>query len=123
MQRRRGGPGRAARERRRPGARPGLRPGALVAELLQDAAFTEIVGVDVSAARADLAARRLQLDRMPDGQRGRLRLFQSSLTYPDERLRGYDAAVLMEVIEHVDPPRLPALETRCSATPGRGPWS
>jgi hypothetical protein len=27
----------------------------------------------------------------------------------DDRLRGFDAAVLMEVIEHVDEPRLPAL--------------
>ena len=57
---------------------------------------------------------------MPDSQRARLQLLQSSLTYRDERLAGYDAAVLMEVIEHVDPPRLPALERPCSATPGRG---
>ena len=40
----------------------------------------------------------------------RLAIFQSSLTYRDERLAGLDAAVLMEVIEHVDPPRLAALE-------------
>ena len=37
-------------------------------------------------------------------------MFQSSLTYRDDRLAGLDAAVLMEVIEHVDPPRLDALE-------------
>ncbi|MDP9398162.1 MAG: hypothetical protein M3P96_10240 [Actinomycetota bacterium] len=54
--------------------------------------------------------RRLRLERMPERQRERLRLFQSSLTYRDERLAGLDAAVLMEVIEHVDPPRLAALE-------------
>ena len=47
---------------------------------------------------------------MPNRQRDRLQLFQSSLTYRDDRLAGFDAAVLMEVIEHVDPPRLPALE-------------
>lgn len=35
---------------------------------------------------------------------------QSSLTYGDSRISGYDAAVLMEVIEHVDPERLHALE-------------
>jgi 3' terminal RNA ribose 2'-O-methyltransferase Hen1 len=60
------------------------------------------------------------LDRMTETQRSRLELFQSSLTYRDERLRGLDAAVLMEVIEHVDPPRLAALE-RCvfgEAQPG-----
>ena len=36
-------------------------------------------------------------------------MIQSSVTYRDERLAGLDAIVLMEVIEHVDPPRLPAL--------------
>jgi 2-polyprenyl-3-methyl-5-hydroxy-6-metoxy-1,4-benzoquinol methylase len=40
---------------------------------------------------------------------GRITLWQSALTYRDDRLRGFDAAVLMEVIEHLDPPRLPAL--------------
>ena len=54
--------------------------------------------------------RRLRLERMTEQQRRRLELFQSSLTYRDDRLAGLDAAVLMEVIEHVDPPRLGALE-------------
>lgn len=69
----------------------------------QDRRFTEIVGCDVSSAALDQAARRLRLDRMPERQRDRVRLWQSALTYRDDRLRGYDAAVLMEVIEHVDP--------------------
>ena len=56
------------------------------------------------------AARRLRLDRMPEARRARLTMFQSSLTYRDARLAGLDAAVLMEVIEHVDPDRLGALE-------------
>ena len=47
---------------------------------------------------------------MPERQQARIRLVQSGLTYTDARLRGYDAAVLMEVIEHLDPERLPALE-------------
>ncbi|MEU9505712.1 3' terminal RNA ribose 2'-O-methyltransferase Hen1 [Micromonospora sp. NPDC048170] len=84
--------------------------GALLAALVGDRRFTEIVGTDVSAHALNLAARRLRLDRLPERQRGRIRLWQSALTYRDDRLRGYDAAVLMEVIEHVDPPRLPALE-------------
>ena len=54
--------------------------------------------------------RRLRLDRLPERQRHRIKLWQSALTYRDDRLRGYDAAVLMEVVEHVDPSRLPALE-------------
>ena len=47
---------------------------------------------------------------MPDSKRQRLTIFQSSLTYRDDRLAGLDAAVLMEVIEHLDPERIPALE-------------
>jgi 3' terminal RNA ribose 2'-O-methyltransferase Hen1 len=90
----------------------GCGPGALLAELLNDHRFTEIVGVDVSARALELAARRLRLDRpgaLGDRQRRRIRLVQSALTYRDARLSGYDAAVLMEVIEHVDEARLPAL--------------
>ncbi|MEU4771229.1 3' terminal RNA ribose 2'-O-methyltransferase Hen1 [Micromonospora sp. NPDC023644] len=84
--------------------------GALLAALVGDRRFTEIVGTDVSTHALTLAARRLRLDRLPERQRDRIRLWQSALSYRDDRLRGYDAAVLMEVIEHVDPPRLPALE-------------
>ncbi|MFD2763970.1 3' terminal RNA ribose 2'-O-methyltransferase Hen1 [Micromonospora eburnea] len=84
--------------------------GALLTALVADRRFTEIVGTDVSSQALALAARRLRLDRLPERQRDRIKLWQSALTYRDDRLRGYDAAVLMEVIEHVDPPRLPALE-------------
>ncbi|RUL91452.1 3' terminal RNA ribose 2'-O-methyltransferase Hen1 [Verrucosispora sp. FIM060022] len=84
--------------------------GALLATLIGDRRFTEIVGTDVSTQALSLAARRIRLDRLPERQRNRVTLHQSALTYRDERLRGYDAAVLMEVIEHLDPPRLPALE-------------
>ncbi|MEU7171320.1 3' terminal RNA ribose 2'-O-methyltransferase Hen1 [Micromonospora tulbaghiae] len=84
--------------------------GALLTALVADRRFTEVVGVDVSDRSLGLAARRLRLDRLPERQRDRIRLWQSALTYRDDRLRGYDAAVLMEVVEHLDPPRLPALE-------------
>ena len=47
---------------------------------------------------------------MSERQAERVELFQGALTYEDERYAGYDAAVLMEVVEHVDPPRLAALE-------------
>jgi 3' terminal RNA ribose 2'-O-methyltransferase Hen1 len=84
--------------------------GALLAGLLKDRGFTQIVGADVSSRALDMAARKLRLDRLPERQRGRITLWQSALTYRDDRLRGFDAAVLMEVIEHLDPARLPALE-------------
>ncbi|MFS8479205.1 MAG: 3' terminal RNA ribose 2'-O-methyltransferase Hen1 [Micromonosporaceae bacterium] len=86
----------------------GCGDGALLAELVRDPRYTEIVGADVSPRALALAERRL--DRLPQRQRDRITLWQSALTYRDDRLRGFDAAVLMEVIEHLDPPRLPALE-------------
>ncbi|WFB06972.1 3' terminal RNA ribose 2'-O-methyltransferase Hen1 [Streptomyces sp. LX-29] len=88
----------------------GCGQGQLVAELLKDVRFTEVVGVDVSMRALHIAARRLRLDRMPERQAARVRLLQGSLAYTDTRLAGYDAAVLSEVVEHVDLDRLNALE-------------
>ena len=88
----------------------GCGSGQLVAALLDNPMFAKVTGVDVSTRALSLAARRLHLDRLPDRRRERLDLFQSSLTYTDDRFGDFDAAVLMEVIEHVDPPRLNALE-------------
>jgi 3' terminal RNA ribose 2'-O-methyltransferase Hen1 len=88
----------------------GCGQGQLVQQLLKDVRFTEVVGVDVSVRALTVAARRLRLDRMGERQAARVRLVQGSLAYTDRRLKGYDAAVLSEVIEHLDLPRLPALE-------------
>jgi 3' terminal RNA ribose 2'-O-methyltransferase Hen1 len=88
----------------------GCGEGRLVAMLLRDSSAARILGVDVSHRALERAAQRLHLDTMADRQRDRVELLQSSLTYADTRLAGLDAAVLMEVIEHVDPPRLGALE-------------
>ncbi|MEE1735858.1 3' terminal RNA ribose 2'-O-methyltransferase Hen1 [Streptomyces sp. BE147] len=88
----------------------GCGQGQLVQALLKDTRFTEIVGVDVSMRALTIASRRLKLDRLGERQAGRVTLRQGSLTYTDKRLGGYDAAVLSEVIEHLDLPRLPALE-------------
>ncbi|NKY59849.1 3' terminal RNA ribose 2'-O-methyltransferase Hen1 [Nocardia flavorosea] len=88
----------------------GCGDGALLRELLGDSAFREIMGVDVSTRALSIARRRLRLDRLPEPVARRLTLRQGSLTYTDSALRGFDAAVLMEVIEHIDPPRLPAVE-------------
>ncbi|GAA3784825.1 3' terminal RNA ribose 2'-O-methyltransferase Hen1 [Streptomyces coacervatus] len=88
----------------------GCGQGQLVQALLRDPRFTEIVGIDVSIRALTIASRRLKLDRMGERQASRVKLFQGSLAYTDNRLKGYDAAVLSEVIEHLDLPRLPALE-------------
>jgi 3' terminal RNA ribose 2'-O-methyltransferase Hen1 len=87
----------------------GCGEGALVGELLKDPMIGELFATDVSARALIRAKRRLHYDDLPDRQRERLSFLQSSVTYADHRLDGLDAAVLMEVIEHVDPPRLPAL--------------
>ncbi|SDD90701.1 3' terminal RNA ribose 2'-O-methyltransferase Hen1 [Auraticoccus monumenti] len=89
----------------------GCGPGALLRRLLATPSIGEVVGVDVSARELEIAGRRLRLDRMPERQRDRLRLLQGSATYRDDRLLGYDAVVLMEVVEHLDPDRLPSLES------------
>lgn len=88
----------------------GCGPGQLLARLVKTPAFTRVVGSDVSARSLQIAARRLHLDRMSERQSERVEVFQGALTYEDERYAGFDAAVLMEVVEHVDPSRLEALE-------------
>jgi 3' terminal RNA ribose 2'-O-methyltransferase Hen1 len=88
----------------------GCGEGTLTGDLLNDSGFTRVIATDVSARALAQAARRLRLDQLPDARRERLTMFQSSLTYRDARLAGLDAAVLMEVIEHVEPDRLSALE-------------
>lgn len=88
----------------------GCGPGALLARLAKDRSFTKIVGVDVSARSLETAARVLRLDAASDAERERIELLHGSIVYRDDRLAGHDAMVLMEVIEHVDPTRLTALE-------------
>jgi len=88
----------------------GCGEGKLLRAMLEEKSFTEIVGVDVSYRALEIARDRLKLDRAPQIQKDRIRLTQGSLTYRDKRLAGYDAATVIEVIEHLDPPRLSAFE-------------
>lgn len=88
----------------------GCGEGKLLRELLKDRQFEEIVGLDVSIRALEAAQKRLKLERLPERQSARLRLLHGSLMYRDKRLEGFDAAAVVEVIEHLDPPRLSALE-------------
>ena len=88
----------------------GCGEGKLLRKLMREKQFDEIVGMDVSHQSLKIAQQRLHYDRMPDKQKERLNLFQGSLCYRDKRLAGYDAAAVIEVIEHLDPPRLLAFE-------------
>jgi 3' terminal RNA ribose 2'-O-methyltransferase Hen1 len=98
----------------------GCGEGNLLRLLLADAQFSEIVGVDVSHSVLERASERLRLDRASDRERARITLLHSSLTYRDRRLEGYDAAALVEVIEHLDPSRLEAFASALfgAARPG-----
>jgi 3' terminal RNA ribose 2'-O-methyltransferase Hen1 len=84
--------------------------GRLLRALLAESYFHEIVGLDVSYRAIEMASSRLRLERLPAKQRARITLLHGSLQYRDKRLQGYDAAAVVEVIEHLDPSRLRAFE-------------
>jgi len=84
----------------------GCGEGNLLRLLMPDQQFTTITGMDVSHVALRRAAARLNLDEAGDAKRERVSVFQGSLMYADERLAGYDAAAVVEIIEHLDPGRL-----------------
>ncbi len=88
----------------------GCGEGKLLQLLLQDKTFEYILGMDVSYRVLELAQKRLLLDRLPDAVKRRITFMHGSLTYRDARLQGYDAAAVVEVIEHLDPARLATFE-------------
>lgn len=88
----------------------GCGEGRLLAMLMKEPQFSEILGMDVTHRALEIAADRLNLERLPTLQRQRIHLMHGSLMYRDARLSGYDAAAVVEVIEHLDPPRLAAFE-------------
>lgn len=88
----------------------GCGEGRLLHEFTKDKQFQRIVGLDVSIRALEVAHRRLKLDRRPDRESERIELLHGSLMYRDKRLEGFDAAAVVEVIEHLDPPRLTAFE-------------
>lgn len=90
----------------------GCGEGRLLQVLLKEKTFQRIVGVDVSSLLLERAAERLRLERMSERQRQRLTLRLGSLVYRDRALEGFDAAAVVEVVEHLDPHRLTSFE-RC----------
>jgi 3' terminal RNA ribose 2'-O-methyltransferase Hen1 len=88
----------------------GCGEGKLLRHLLADRQFERIVGMDVSWRSIEIANNRLKLDQLSERQRARVELLQGSLMYRDRRLEGFDAAAVVEVIEHLDTPRLAAFE-------------
>jgi 3' terminal RNA ribose 2'-O-methyltransferase Hen1 len=88
----------------------GCSEGRFLRRLLDDRQFERIVGMDVSVQALQRAAQRIGYDRLPPTQKTRIELIHGSLIYRDQRLAGFDAAAVIEVIEHLDPPRLAAFE-------------
>ncbi|MCG8311248.1 MAG: 3' terminal RNA ribose 2'-O-methyltransferase Hen1, partial [Cytophagales bacterium] len=88
----------------------GCGEGKLLKILLKEKQFERILGMDVSYRTLEKAIERLHYDEMPPKQKERINLIQGALTYRDKRLEGFDAAAIIEVIEHLDLNRLKAFE-------------
>lgn len=88
----------------------GCGEGKLLKMLLRDKQFQKITGMDVSIRSLESAGEYLRLDSLPPMQKQRIHLMHGSLMYRDRRLEGYDAASIIEVIEHLDQARLTAFE-------------
>jgi 3' terminal RNA ribose 2'-O-methyltransferase Hen1 len=88
----------------------GCGSGKLLIRLMAEKQFEDILGVDLGIRSLEIAARRLRLDTLNEKRRSKINLIQGALTYRDTRIEGFDAAALVEVIEHIDPARLPSAE-------------
>lgn len=88
----------------------GCGEGSLLQVLLEDRFFERLIGIDVSFRALETAKKRLRVEQIPMHQKERIQLMQGSLIYRDQRLIGYDAAAVIEVIEHMDLDRLPTFE-------------
>jgi len=88
----------------------GCGEGKLLKYLLKNKSIEQILGVDVSYRTLEIAKKRLKLDDLPFHQKDKIKLIQGSLIYRDRRFNDYDAATVIEVIEHLDLNRLAALE-------------
>jgi 3' terminal RNA ribose 2'-O-methyltransferase Hen1 len=88
----------------------GCGEGKLIRMLLKERQFDQITGMDISYTELVKCKERLYWEEMSPRQKERIDLFQGALTYKDKRLEGFDAAAIVEVIEHLDENRLQAFE-------------
>jgi 3' terminal RNA ribose 2'-O-methyltransferase Hen1 len=88
----------------------GCGDGKLLKILLKDKQFEKITGMDVSIRSLEIAHKKLHFDNLPPKQKERISLIHGSLMYRDKRLSDFDAACVIEVVEHLDQPRLTAFE-------------
>ncbi|MDO9334757.1 MAG: 3' terminal RNA ribose 2'-O-methyltransferase Hen1 [Caulobacter sp.] len=87
----------------------GCGEGKLLRQLVRTRWAERLIGLDAGLRDLEWAAKRLKLNEPGGPPEGRVTLLHGALTYRDERWFGVDAAALVEVIEHLDEDRLPAL--------------
>lgn len=88
----------------------GCGDGKLLVRLIREKRLKRVVGLDVSSRALEIAEARLRLDRLHPSVKDRITLLHGALTYRDARIEGFDAATVIEVIEHLEPNRLAAFE-------------
>ena len=81
----------------------GCGEGELLRRLADEPQVKRLTGIDVR----QFALRRCW-SRLSQTQKEKTNTLHGSLTYADPRLEGFEAAVAMEVVEHIDPERLEA---------------
>lgn len=86
----------------------GCGPGFLLARLAGMKEFNRLAGTDICAESLQQA--RARLEREHNAMPGHVSLFESSFTQDDARFAGYDAAILLETIEHIEPDQLSKIE-------------
>ncbi|MBA4144015.1 MAG: methyltransferase domain-containing protein [Nitrosospira sp.] len=82
--------------------------GELLQRLVCEPRFTRIVGIDID--QGPLAEARDSLGLAAAGNVGRVQVRYGSFEESDPDLAGFDAAALVETIEHIDPRRLSRVE-------------
>lgn len=88
----------------------GCGEGKLLYRLVRERWVERLYGLDPAARELEWASKRLKLNEHGGPPEGRVALLHGSLSYRDKRWADADAAALVEVVEHLDPDRLPALE-------------
>ena len=92
----------------------GCGDGDLLLQLAVEPQIEKIVGIDLSLEA--LLNLRNRLDTLSEPAVAEVDLRHASFTEAGETLRGYDCAVLLETIEHIDPGLLSILERSVFAT-------